>query len=104
MDILNIEFSCKDELLILPKHYCTLDSEYNFSDRLYKASSECRTFSNVQFMHFNKGGKPWTRGVEQTRDHYLKTYEPVVVSHFKKWFEMAHENCPTIIKETLGKL
>ena len=28
MDIINIEFSCSGDILILPKMYGTLDSEY----------------------------------------------------------------------------
>ncbi len=36
MDILNREFSCTDSILVLPKHYGTLDSEYYERDDLHR--------------------------------------------------------------------
>ena len=101
MDILNIEFSCKDELLILPKHYCTLDSEYNFNSNLHEKVSQCRNFDNVQFMHFNAKGKPWTHDFESAKSHYTETYEPVVKEKYNIWFRHANQICPSNIQGTL---
>lgn len=36
MDIMNIEFGCAEEILVLPKVYGTIDSEYNESEKLFQ--------------------------------------------------------------------
>ncbi len=42
MDIVNIEFTCSGELLVLPKAYCTLDAEYAVGSELNRRTEKCR--------------------------------------------------------------
>ena len=102
MDIVNLELACKsDQVLVLPKHYGTLDSEYSGRERLKDKAKECRDFSHVQFLHFTAGGKPWTRGSIMGKKNYNVNYEGEVRDAFAGWFALAHEKCPTVIKMTL---
>lgn len=59
MDILNHEFACKHEILVLPKIYGTLDSEFYPPDPLSSKLSKCKNFSRAQYIHFSARGKPW---------------------------------------------
>jgi hypothetical protein len=54
MDILNTEFACNHEILILPKNYGNLNSEFFIAER-----SNCTNFSLCQYVHFTAKGKPW---------------------------------------------
>lgn len=96
MDIMNKEFSCRDDVFILPKHYGTLDSEFSRDQKLFWKTKNCRHFPDTQYMHFSAFGKPWTRGEVEAR-YYISTfpYEPAL--QLIKWQKMAHEICPDII-------
>ena len=59
MDILNQRFSCNHEILILPKNYGTLNSEYLKSEKLSSKLSKCKEIKKVYYLHFSGKGKPW---------------------------------------------
>eukprot|EP00095_Tigriopus_kingsejongensis_P001240 maker-scaffold160_size295910-snap-gene-1.41 protein:Tk01240 transcript:maker-scaffold160_size295910-snap-gene-1.41-mRNA-1 annotation:"hypothetical protein DFA_05069" len=88
MDILNKEFSCNDNIFILPKHYGTLDSEYNPDQKLYQKNKLCQSFGHVQYLHFSANGKPWTRG-SNGNHYYLASYRFEVHAVLMKWFPVS---------------
>ena len=58
---------CRDEILVLPKSYGTLDSEYDLgvtsgNSPFSTALSECRDVDSVHYLHFTANGKPWSHG------------------------------------------
>ncbi|TRY70741.1 hypothetical protein TCAL_12816 [Tigriopus californicus] len=98
MDIVNKEFSCGDEVLILPKHYGTIDSEYNEMEPLSSITEVCRNQANIQFLHFTSRGKPWTRTGGENRVMYkqeiLKEIRPI----FHEWALKVRHICPETIQ------
>ena len=101
MDIINLELSCQDEVLVLPKHYGTIDSEYNEREGLHDKVKECQNFDDVHFLHFTSGGKPWTRNKVSAKRHYTMNFERKVAKKFEEWFQLAHDICPSLISITL---
>ena len=92
MDIINIEFTCKGEILVLPKMYGTLNSEYSTRDPLSQRVSRCKNFSRVQYMHFSGDGKPWSK--RRSIDSYRSFYTKEVADLYVEWHEAAKEVCP----------
>lgn len=91
MDIINEEFSCRNEILVLPKMYATLDSEFVQFERIATALAECRDFSMVHYFHFTAEGKPWMWGSDA--DKMLEGYSPEAANVMKKWLEMFKNVC-----------
>ena len=92
MDILNQRLACKGEMLVIPKHYGTLNSEYIKNENLAKKMKTCKDFQQVKYMHFSGAGKPWSYfGVKLNA--YLDKYEEDAKPLVKKWFELADETC-----------
>lgn len=89
-----MEFSCRKEILILPKQYGTLDSEYALSD-LSSRLAECKNFSEVQYIHFTIQGKPWSYAHSQ--EGFLSAFDPEAASVIRRWFVHAHQSCPWIV-------
>ncbi|TRY74954.1 hypothetical protein TCAL_08660 [Tigriopus californicus] len=96
MDIVNKEFSCRDNIFILPKHYGTLDSEFCKDAQLFKRTGNCRYFPDTQYMHFSALGKPWTRGDAEAR-YYISTFSYQVAVQLIEWQQAAQEMCPKVI-------
>lgn len=98
MDVINQEFSCKHEVLVLPKMYGTLDSEFVSSKPLSKRMEECKDFSKVQYMHFSGLQKPWMwgRGGNPELDEAAFEVKTVV----KDWIRVADEVCPWLFEKT----
>ena len=94
MDIINQRLACRGELVVLPKHYGTLNSEYMKDENLANRMKECKDFKKVKFMHFSGAGKPWSHKLSAYLDKYEENAKPLV----KKWFEFAKETCPSMIK------
>lgn len=59
MDILNLHFACRERILVLPKHYATLNSEYLVDSELSGKVAKCKEIKKVAYMHFSGLGKPW---------------------------------------------
>ena len=96
MDIINQEFSCNHETLVLTKMYGTLDTEYqNSNSPLSSRMSMCKNFSEVQYFHFSGLGKPWTYAGQMT--NYLSKFESGAADLIKKWFYQAHVSCPWLV-------
>ena len=96
MDIINQEFSCQREILVLPKMYGTLDSEYQTrNSRLSSRMSMCKNFSEVQYFHFSGLGKPWTSAEQMS--NYLSNFESGAADLIKRWFNYAHTSCPWLV-------
>ena len=97
MDILNQEFSCQREVLVLPKMYGTLDSEYfNGHSKLSFRFSMCKNFSEVQYLHFSGQGKPWT-SAELHMDNFLARYNDETKEVVERWFFHAQATCPWLV-------
>ena len=92
MDIINIEFTCKGEILVLPKMYGTLNSEYSTRDPLSQRLSRCKNFSRVRYMHFSGDGKPWSK--RRSIASYRNLYTKEVADLYVEWHEVAKEVCP----------
>ena len=97
MDIINMEFSCHDNVLVLPKTYCTLDSEFSIGTKLH-TNLDCRDFASVNYMHFSAHGKPFSHGRYRVDDIYSKSNfdSPAVLDLFRKWFRYTHKFCGMI--------
>ena len=96
MDIINQEFSCNRETLVLPKMYGTLDSEYQkHNSPLSSRMSMCKNFSEVQYFHFTGLGKPWTSADKMS--NYLSRFESEAADLIKRWFNHAHTSCPWLV-------
>lgn len=59
MDILNLHFACRNQIMVLPKHYATLNSEYLVDSELSRKVAKCKEIKKVAYMHFSGLGKPW---------------------------------------------
>jgi len=94
MDILNQEFSCKHEILVLPKMYGTLDSEFISTNPLSKRLIECKDFSQVQYLHFSGLKKPWMLG--KNGNPTLGNSIPEIQTALNDWRKTAEEVCPWI--------
>ena len=96
MDIINQRLACHGELLVLPKHYGTLNSEYlNLPEqKLAKVMEPCKNFEDVKFMHFSGLGKPWSHTLSSYAQKYEKDARPFV----EKWFKYGSELCPQLVK------
>ena len=93
MDIINIEFTCKGEILVLPKMYGTLNSEYSARDMLSQRVSQCKNFSQVRYMHFSADGKPWSTRRDAISYKGMYPNEVVADLHIE-WHKLAKEACP----------
>ena len=94
MDIINQRLACHGQLVVLPKHYGTLNSEYLKSAKLSDKMRPCKNFSQVQFLHFSELGKPWSHHLS----NYVGLYEDQVQPLIQTWFKTAKEICPESIK------
>ena len=92
MDIINQRLACKGEMVVLPKHYGTLNSEYMKNENLAKKMKTCKNFQQVKYMHFSGAGKPWSH-LGKRLPTYLDKYENDAKPLVKKWFEIANETC-----------
>ena len=92
MDIINQRLACHAELVVLPKHYGTLNSEYLKNEKLGAKMRACKMFQNVKFMHFSGLGKPWSH----TLSIYIKKYEKVAQPLIKTWIKYAKKNMSKI--------
>lgn len=101
MDIIQSEFNCKtNDIMILPKMYGTLDSEFFIENNTFQNYPECLDFSQVHYLHFTLGGKPWTHSWTRTKKHYSsKSFHPNASSMFTQWFHEAHTVCPDLLPE-----
>ena len=97
MDILNQEFSCRQEVLVLPKMYGTLDSEYfNGNSKINFRFSMCKNFAEVQYLHFSGQGKPWSSAANHM-DNFIARYNGDAAEAVKRWFTHAHSTCPWLV-------
>ena len=119
MDIVQKEFSCSNEMFVLPKVYGTLDSDFNKKFTLYKKKSKCRSFRNVSrvanclslsqcttsvpfqvhYLHFTHKGKPWTHPKSWNQNYYLKEFPSHVSEFFREWFQSASQQCPSFVSQ-----
>ncbi|KAJ3041059.1 hypothetical protein HDV00_009959 [Rhizophlyctis rosea] len=101
MDLINREF--KQQMLILPGTYCTLNSfwETNSIPNFLTISSEkndterLKDFYHHQAiaLHFTALGKPWT--FDEARAKELRPdAHPIFWEQFGKWHELKKEACP----------
>ncbi len=85
MDIINRELACTGEILVLPKHYGTLSTEYLRTYPLYRQMEACRNFDHVQYFHFSSRKKPWQ---EEPYSPSFKFYDPPRLRDFMAaWFD-----------------
>lgn len=61
MDIINFEFSCQDEILILPKVYGVLDTEFRFGETFEKNYRKCRRFESGKNRNNTQSTKEYVR-------------------------------------------
>ena len=101
MDIVNLEFSCPDQLLVLPKYYGTLNSEYHRPSKLFMKVQQCKDFSKVHYMHFTAHGKPWTYNAASVGQEYKKNYPNEVLEKLEEWMEVTHGHCPNVISKAV---
>ena len=94
MDIINQRLACNGEMMVLPKHYGTLNSEYLINQKLSQKYSLCKDFNQVQYMHFSGLGKPWSHSLANYEKKYEESARPLI----RTWFELAHDTCPWIVK------
>ena len=94
MDIINNRLVCNGELLVLPKHYGTLNSEYISSEKLSQKFKVCKDFDQVQYLHFSGLGKPWSHQLSSYQNRYENEAKPLI----QTWFKLAKETCPWIVK------
>ena len=93
MDIVNAEFTCGEEVLVLPKMYGTLDSEFRAGDPLGRRLRRCRDLSRVRYMHFSADGKPWSK--RRNASSYREVYPDREVADLHiEWHKLANEACP----------
>ena len=93
MDIVNAEFACGGEVLVLPKMYGTLDSEFRAGDPLGRRLRRCRDLSRVRYMHFSADGKPWSK--RRNASSYREVYPDKEVADLHiEWHKLANEACP----------
>ena len=59
---------------------------------LNKRTAKCRDFSQVRYLHFSHGGKPWTS--VRDADWYTERY-PEIADLFVSWHDVAQEVCPS---------
>jgi len=87
-------------MLVLPKFYGALDSEFNCAEGLPRKLPGCLDFGKTQYLHFTAKGKPWTRSAERDRVMYGEEYypDPRVRRAFTEWFHAAHDVCPQVFK------
>jgi hypothetical protein len=95
MDIINRRFSCQGDILVLPKFYGTLNSEFIKSDELNHRLGACLNFDQVQYMHFSGLGKPWSHAGQISS--YISQYEDKAKPMIAKWFKTAYSVCPWIV-------
>ena len=94
MDIINHELSKNGKILVLPKFYGALNSEFEL-DKSGKAKSKpCKNFDLAQYIHWTAIGKPWSF----TTSKYVKKHEEVIQPLIKTWFRLAFETCPRIVQ------
>ena len=86
MDILNQRFSCRYEVLVLPKHYGTLNSEYLSNEKLSRILAKCKEIKKVYYLHFSGLGKPWQHA-EDIKD-YLDSYEMQIQPFMARWLSL----------------
>ena len=94
MDIINQRLACNGEMMVLPKHYGTLNSEYLIKEKASQKFSLCKDFKQVQYMHFSGLGKPWSHSLANYEQKYEESARPLI----RTWFELAHDTCPWIVK------
>ncbi len=88
-------FSCHDEVLVLPKQYCTLDAEFMNTTLGLDIGTPPDRFDEVQFLHFSAEGKPWSR--MSRREYYGSRNHTQLVHTIDKWFEEVEKVCPGIM-------
>ena len=95
MDIINRRLACHGELVVLPKHYGTLNSEYVIEEKLCDIMKPCKSFADVRFMHFSALPleKPWSHSLDSIKTKYEISAQEFVQS----WFEIADEVCPGLV-------
>ena len=93
MDIVNLEFTCNGEILVLPKMYGTLNSEFRAGEPLSRRVSQCKNFSKVRYMHFSADGKPWSRRRDVMSYRNMYPDNEVKDLHIE-WHNLAKEACP----------
>ena len=94
MDILNQRLACHNELMVLPKHYGTLNSEYLIKEKLSDIMKPCKSFADVRFMHFSGLGKPWSHHLNS----YKTKYEISAQDFIQNWFKIANDVCPSLVR------
>ena len=87
MDILNQRFSCHYEVLVMPKHYGTLNSEYLSTDKLSGRLAQCKEIKKVYYLHFSGLGKPWQWHTEDIKE-YLDGYEMQIKPLIARWLSL----------------
>jgi hypothetical protein len=97
MDVINQEFSCKHEVLVLPKMYGTLDSEFVSFTALSQRMKKCKAFNKVQYMHFSGLKKPWMWG--RSGSPALEGAISEVKSVVHDWIRVADEVCPWMFEK-----
>lgn len=93
MDIINDVLTKNDQMLVLPKFYGTLNSEYGLGGR-NPYYAKCKNFDMVQYLHWTAIGKPWT----YKESKYVNGHEEVIKPLIRTWYQMAHETCPWLVK------
>lgn len=106
MDIIQSEFNCKtNDLMVLPKMYGTLDSDFYTNFKIFQTYRKCLDFSKVQYLHFSHQGKPWTRGLLRTKQQYGSVSLHINASSmFIQWFHEAHTTCPSLLPEISARM
>ena len=93
MDIINRKFSCHGKILVLPKVYGTLNTEFMRTENLSRRFQQCKNISQVYFMHFSGLGKPWTRKSSKGRDYYVQKYAEEAKPYIVSWFKLFDQMC-----------
>ena len=100
MDILNMELACKNKVLVLPKMYGTLDSEFLMGSNLRGKMAKCREFDHVRYLHFSGYGKPWQYGDTPRRIlGYIQLFDVKVQGLIFKWFQLTSKTCPWMVPD-----
>ena len=95
MDIINDHLSMNDQILVLPKFYGTLDSDFESAETVLKSKIKmCKNFDRVQYLHWSAIGKPWYH----SESSYVQKHEEVIRPLVQTWYRLTRESCPWMIK------
>ena len=96
MDIINERLSKNDQILVLPKFYGTLNSDFEMAETALKSRIKaCKNFDMVQYLHWsaifkNQRSKPWS----YSESDFVERHEAVIRPLVRTWYKLAHESCP----------